>query len=401
MKKTLWTLNVDNYAPDITAMTYPLLRRYAEKIGADFQVINERKFPNFPVVYEKLQIYELGKNNDWNIYIDSDALVHPDLFDITEHLKKDTVLHNGKDLAGNRWKYDRFFQRDGRHIGSCNWFTIGSDWCMDLWKPLDDLTAEEAVANISLSLNEINSGVMEPSHLIDDYTLSRNIAKFGLKFETFVDLKKRVGDGGDYLWHQYTVPIHEKVRQMREVLLQWNVIRKPSVNPQALEGWMHFVELDWLSRRAARAKSVVEIGSWKGRSTAALLQACLGTVYAVDTFEGSPSELDGAHQEAKTGDIFAQFIANVGTFPNLQVVKMPSTEAARKFPDKSVDMVFIDAEHTRDSLYCDVVAWLPKCKELLCGHDRQLPGIQEAFKDLGLAWKQGPGKIWYCDLNRL
>ena len=219
--KALWTLNVNDYAPEITALTYPLLKRYAYKIGAEFIVITDRVFPNFPPVYEKLQIYRLGQDFDWNIYIDSDALVHPDFFDPTEHLNKDTVMHNGIDLAGVRWKYDRFFRRDGRHISSCNWFTVGSDWCIDLWKPLDDLTLEDAVANITVTLSEANSGVVEPSHLIDDYTLSRNIAKFGLKVDTLTALKQRRGDATDYLWHLYTLPIEEKAKLMRNVLKNW------------------------------------------------------------------------------------------------------------------------------------------------------------------------------------
>ncbi len=189
LKKTIFTLNVDGYSPEITELTYPLMKRYADKIGADFYTIKERKFPGFPSVYEKLQIYELAQKmeNDWNIYIDSDALVHPDMMDVTNHLPKDTVLHNGVDLASNRWKYDRYFMRDGRNIGSCNWFTIASDWCVELWKPLDDLTFEEAIANISPIVNELNT-VITAEHLIDDYALSRNIAKYGLKFNTFTNL---------------------------------------------------------------------------------------------------------------------------------------------------------------------------------------------------------------------
>lgn len=223
MKKTLWLLNINDYAPELTEITYPLIRHYARKIDADVQVITERRFPDWPVEYEKLQIYDLGAGNDWNLYIDSDALVHPDLFDITEILPKDTVLHNGRDIAGNRWKYDRFFRRDGRHIGSCNWFTLASDWCIDLWEPLQDLTLEQAVANISLVNNEAISGVMGPEHLIDDYTLSRNIARYGLKFETLQGLRQRIGDNGDYLWHIYTESLDEKMRQMKEVLANWKI----------------------------------------------------------------------------------------------------------------------------------------------------------------------------------
>ncbi len=223
--KTLFTLNIGGYAPEITSLTYPLLKHYAHKIGADFEIITERQFPNWPVVYEKMQIHELGKGNDWNIYIDSDALIHPDMFDPTDHLHKDTVGHNGNDMAGNRWRYDRFFRRDARHVGSCNWFTFASDWCIDLWKPLDDLTLPEALENIFPIQQELNSEQFSKDHLIDDYTLSRNIAKFGLKFKSIQDIQKDLNDKGNYVWHAYTLPQAEKVRQMKDVLRNWGIAR--------------------------------------------------------------------------------------------------------------------------------------------------------------------------------
>ena len=224
MKKNLWTLNIGNYAPEITRLTYPMLEMYAKKIGAQFRIIETRKFPDWPVVYEKLQIFERGQDADWNIYIDSDALVHRDMFDVTEYLSRDTVLHNGNDNAGNRWKFDRFFRRDGRHIGSCNWFTVASSWCIDLWEP-SELTPAEAIANITLTQNEVNSGVMDAGHLVDDYTLSRNIAKYGLKFISLIDLKRKIKDRGDYLYHQYTLPVPQKVEVLQQTLVKWKAVK--------------------------------------------------------------------------------------------------------------------------------------------------------------------------------
>lgn len=224
IKKTIYLLNINNYAPEITSITYPWIERYANKIGADIEMITERKWPEFAPVYEKLQIKELAKKNgsDWNIYIDSDALVHPETIDFTNVLSKNTVMHNGFDVAGVRWKYDEYFLRDGRHISSCNWFTIASDWCLDLWTPLD-LTPEEAVANIQPCVGEINT-IIEPSHLIDDYTLSRNIARFGFKFTTAMEIQKKLGlEGWNFFYHVYTVPIDEKVKMLKEVEKNWEL----------------------------------------------------------------------------------------------------------------------------------------------------------------------------------
>jgi hypothetical protein len=225
LKKTIFTLNIDNYAPEITDVTYPLIDYYAMKIGADRFTITERKFPDWPPVYEKLQIYELGQQmgNDWNIYIDSDALVHPETIDFTQYLTKDTVAHNGVDMAAVRWRYDKYFLRDGRNIGSCNWLTMGSDQCIDLWKPIDDLTLEEALGNIFPTVEEAAT-VITPEHLIDDYTLSRNIAKYGLKCTTVNELLPKIGlKESNFFWHLYTISIEEKVKLMKEVVEKWRL----------------------------------------------------------------------------------------------------------------------------------------------------------------------------------
>lgn len=224
MKKTVFTLNIDNYAPGITKLTYPLIKYWSNKIGADFYCITERKFPEYPVTYEKLQIYKLGKEmkNDWNIYIDSDALVHPETIDWTVYLDKDTVAHNGSDMANIRWRYDNYFLRDGRNIGSCGWMSLASDWCIDLWSELD-IPLKDAISNIFPTVDELNT-VITPEHLIDDYALSRNIAKYGLKFKTLIQLQKDIGmEDANFFWHIYTVPVEEKVPKMKEVLTNWNI----------------------------------------------------------------------------------------------------------------------------------------------------------------------------------
>jgi hypothetical protein len=224
-RKVIYTLRIGDYAPEICSITYPLLRAYAHKIGADFETITKRRWPDFPPVYEKLQIYDLAQDagNLWSIYIDSDTLIHPDMFDVTDHLDRKTVCHNGKDMAGNRWRYDRFFRRDGRHIGSCNWFAVASDWCVDLWRPLDDLTLEEAISNIFPTVDEQLTGCCKPEHLIDDYTLSRNIAKFGLRHTTVTDIQASFGLPPGGFFHIYNVPEAEKIVKMKQVLKDWKL----------------------------------------------------------------------------------------------------------------------------------------------------------------------------------
>jgi hypothetical protein len=225
IKKVIYTLAIDGYDEDVTSITFPLLKRYADKLRAEFVVINTRKFLEWPITYEKLQIYELAQQNEaeWHIYIDADALIHPDTFDITTIVPKDTVLHFGSDYASTRWRFDQYFLRDGRQIGSGNWLTMASDWCLDLWHPLEDMTAEEAIANIFPIIDETRSEVFKPSHFIDDYILGRNIARYGLKFYSLKEHMDKIKRSMQ-MWHQFLLPKEAKVIEMRKIIKSWGVM---------------------------------------------------------------------------------------------------------------------------------------------------------------------------------
>lgn len=223
MKKTIYLLNINNFAPSITRLTYPFIRCYANKIGAGIHIITERKCPDWPITYEKLQIFDLAKEHksDWNIYLDSDALLHPEFLDITSHLQKDTVCCFGRDEADGRWTMDEPFLRDGRHIGWGNWFAVASDWCLDLWRPLD-IPLTEAVKNIHPTPNEVRAGIT-PEHLIDDYTLSRNVAKFGLKFKTAREIFAENKLDNLLVQHEYMLSEEEQAKSHLKLILGWNV----------------------------------------------------------------------------------------------------------------------------------------------------------------------------------
>lgn len=218
-KKILFTLNTspDEYK-QITDLTYPLLKYHAWKIGAEFCEINSREYHGCPsVTYEKVQVYDIARkeNAEWAIFVDSDALIHPDTPDFTEIVPKDTVAHHGMDFAGFRWKYDKYFHRDGRAIGSCTWFCMASEWCLDLYRPIDDMTWEEIDQSIFPILREVVDGV-RPIRLIEDYVFSRNIAKYGLKFMTLSKWMQDHGmDPGRFFWHEYAVPAEEKAAHIK------------------------------------------------------------------------------------------------------------------------------------------------------------------------------------------
>lgn len=148
---------------------------------------------------------------------------------------------------------------------------------------------------------------------------------------------------------------------------------------EEVEGWMTEEELRVLREVASALKKpfVVEVGSWKGRSTIALAQAIApqgGKFFAVDTWQGTPSERTTYHAEARYRDIYKQFCNNISAAAVDGVVvscKMTSLEAANLFLGGSVDMVFLDGDHSQEAVTADIEAWWPKLKKggLMMGHD--------------------------------
>ena len=168
---------------------------------------------------------------------------------------------------------------------------------------------------------------------------------------------------------------------------------------EGIDGWMTHGELDWLYRTAKKVGSILELGSWKGRSTHALLSGCPGTVTCVDTWKGSLDPRDMTNAQAKAEDILATFQKNVGHFTNLEICQMESAEAAAKFiaEGRKFDMVFIDAGHTYEEVKRDIELWRPLAKVILSGHD-YLPetwmGVCQAVDECcGRTYKAE--SIWY------
>jgi hypothetical protein len=182
----------------------------------------------------------------------------------------------------------------------------------------------------------------------------------------------------------------------------WEQVKQNIRNSDQVDGvngWTTEEELKFLAETARNTSNIVEIGSWKGRSTKVLLEASDGLVNSIDHFKGTSEKGDGwSGFLADEQDVYGEFMKNVGHYENLRVHKMGSEEAVSLFEDGSLDMVFIDGDHTRKGVTRDIENYLPKIKPggVICGHDYS-PGfpdvikvVNEKFGQVGLA-----GTIWY------
>lgn len=156
-----------------------------------------------------------------------------------------------------------------------------------------------------------------------------------------------------------------------------------------IPGYVIMPQLLWLKEQAEKMDSIIEIGSWKGRSGHALCSGCKGMVYLVDTFKGTAGEME----YFKDTDAFEQCVENLKEFDNKTIIVSDSASIAPKLP--VVDMVWIDGDHTYEGCKRDIELYLPKAKKLICGHDFGRDVIKRAVKEtLGEVESFGE-EIWY------
>lgn len=71
-------------------------------------------------------------------------------------------------------------------------------------------------------------------------------------------------------------------------------------------------------------------------------------------------------------DSYEIFLRNIESVKHvINPIKSESTRASRLYADKSLDFVYIDADHKYKGVKSDILAWLPKVKVggVLAGHD--------------------------------
>jgi hypothetical protein len=169
-RKCVHIIHKPSVSDALSAVTIPLITAYAERIGAEVNIIgNTRAFPDYPATYERMQIFAAGRHYKWNICVDADVLLGPSVIDVTAAIPRNAVgliMHYAASLS---FPVDnRFFGRDGRDLVPVEAFLVTSDWTHDLWEPLRGSPA----ANLAEVFHE---------YQIAEYALALNMARYGLK----------------------------------------------------------------------------------------------------------------------------------------------------------------------------------------------------------------------------
>jgi predicted O-methyltransferase YrrM len=149
-------------------------------------------------------------------------------------------------------------------------------------------------------------------------------------------------------------------------------LREISPRIESIQGWMDINAggaMYHCVRDYIPIPLVVELGSWKGKSTAWIAQALVdrggGKVVAVDTWAGTAAE--GGHFKLLEGygpdQLYEEFLANMvrlGLRDTVEPWRMSTVEAAGKWPHgQRIGLLYIDASHEYRDVRADFELWSP------------------------------------------
>ena len=151
-----------------------------------------------------------------------------------------------------------------------------------------------------------------------------------------------------------------------------------------IEGWLSDAQGRALLAAAAATTgrgAIVEIGSWKGRSTVWLAEGARlagQRVHAIDRHSGSRED-----PAANTLAEFRDNIERAGVADAIDALVMSSAEAA-EIVRGPVELLFIDGDHSFAGVKRDAEIWLP----------RVMDGGVVMFHDVATAGYDGPRRIF-------
>lgn len=130
---------------------------------------------------------------------------------------------------------------------------------------------------------------------------------------------------------------------------------------------------------------IVEIGTHQGLYSLQLLKQSRGTVCCVDPWDNTSEEYIEQARMLPTPSVDRRDDHKL-TVERLQVfggrariLKMTSLQALGHFRDESVDLVYVDGDHSYESVLSDLTQWWRKIRSggYLAGHDIVCPGEQK------------------------
>lgn len=139
---------------------------------------------------------------------------------------------------------------------------------------------------------------------------------------------------------------------------------------------------------------IVEIGSYKGKSTCYLAEA-RRTVYAIDPW-GLPGNEPGRFRFDLAREDFDEQTAR---YPNISPIQGFSLAVAKTWTER-IGLLYIDGSHHYKDVLADLNAWAPHCDgPILCDDwgTKRNPGVARAIQEFSV----NTGRAFHIEAERL
>lgn len=115
-------------------------------------------------------------------------------------------------------------------------------------------------------------------------------------------------------------------------------------------------------------RSGAEIGVLRGEYSellASMNPNC--TLYSIDPWRSYHS----IGRQSKHNANYQHAVSRLQPYPNVQIIRKTSKDAAQDIPDESLDFVYIDGDHSFAAVAHDIQVWSTKVKRggIVAGHD--------------------------------
>jgi len=155
-------------------------------------------------------------------------------------------------------------------------------------------------------------------------------------------------------------------------------------------GWYDFDDIyrEAVAIAPHRGAHFVEVGTFFGRSTIHLAEMIRDSGKQISLDAIDPSRLDPpslplsedmrpfASMYGGIRQVFEHFSKEAGVRHFINVVPHKDHEVVDRYENGSLDLFFLDADHTYEGTKASILMWLPKMKPgaIFAGHDYVVPG---------------------------